>query len=127
MKRPYETCVVFDGTLSDDAVAREQQDIEKLLKKDARLEQVLAWGKRRLASEIRGIRTGIYYLFLYESEGDVPVQLEKRFKLNANVLRHLTVRRDGKTEAAQRPVAEKAEGEETDAGKDEPAEAKGEE
>jgi small subunit ribosomal protein S6 len=92
VKRSYETCVVYDGTLSDEVVSKEQQQVEQLLKKSATLEKVNTWGKRKLAYEIGKRRTGVYILFEYKAEGDVPVQLERLFKLNQNVLRYLTVR-----------------------------------
>jgi len=104
MKRPYETCVLFDGTLSDEAVAKEQQAIEQLLTQDSELEKVEPWGRRTLAYEIRKKKTGVYFLFKYRSEGDVPARLDKRLKLNQNVLRFLTLRRDPRFEDKIIPV-----------------------
>jgi len=101
VKRPYETCVVFDGTLSDDVIAKEQQQVEKLLNQSAEIEQVRSWGRRRLAYAIKRKRSGVYCLFLYQGEGDVPVKLERMFKLNQNVLRYLTVCRDPDAQLAE--------------------------
>jgi small subunit ribosomal protein S6 len=49
-------------------------------------------GRRRLAYPIQKFEDGIYIRFLYDSEADVPRELERRFRLSDNVLRHLTVR-----------------------------------
>ena len=51
-------------------------------------------GRRRLAYPIQKFEDGIYIRFLYDSESEVPRELERRFRLSDNVLRHLTVRRD---------------------------------
>jgi small subunit ribosomal protein S6 len=94
---------LFDGTLGDDAIAREQQAVEQFFKKNAEIENVEAWGRRRLAYEIRRKKTGVYFLFKYKSEGDVTVKFEHEFKLNQNILRYLTVVRDPRNEGRIRP------------------------
>ena len=52
------------------------------------------WGKRKLAFPIRKRAMGVYYLFEYESDGDMAAKLERMFKLNQNVLRYLIAQRD---------------------------------
>ena len=49
-------------------------------------------GRRRLAYPIRKFEDGVYRLFLYDSESDVPKELDRRFRLSDKILRHLTVR-----------------------------------
>ncbi|MBD3393650.1 MAG: 30S ribosomal protein S6 [Chitinivibrionales bacterium] len=108
MKRPYETCIVFDGTLGDDVIEKERQQVEESLKKAADLEQVHPWGRRRLAFEIDRKRNGVYYLFEYQAEGDAVTKLEKQFKLNQHVFRYMTVVRKPGTKAAPPESADKA-------------------
>jgi small subunit ribosomal protein S6 len=101
VKRLYETVVVFDGTQSDEALHKEQVQIEDLLKQNASFEKVDVWGKRSLAYPIRKKRLGFYCLFLYEGEGGAINALERQLKLNELVLRYLTVVRDVKNDAAR--------------------------
>jgi small subunit ribosomal protein S6 len=65
-------------------------------------------GRRRLAYPIQKHEDGIYIRFLYDSEAEVPRELERRFRLSDNVLRHLTVRleRDWAEQAKQDAVRE---------------------
>ena len=91
MKRPYESIVIFDGALSDDAISGESRKIEEFLSKNTEFESTVVWGKRHLAYPIRKKKTGVYHLFLYKGEGNVAVKLEKFLKLNEAVLRHLSV------------------------------------
>jgi small subunit ribosomal protein S6 len=49
-------------------------------------------GRRRLAYPIRKFEDGVYTRFLYDSEAGVPKELQRRFGLSDQVLRHLTVR-----------------------------------
>jgi small subunit ribosomal protein S6 len=51
-------------------------------------------GRRRLAYPIKEFDEGVYVRLLYDSNGDVPRELERRIRLSDNVLRGLTVRLD---------------------------------
>jgi small subunit ribosomal protein S6 len=101
VKRPYESVIVFDGTLPDDILLKEQTQIEEFLKQNATVEKVDVWGKRSLAYLIRKKKLGYYCLYQYEGEGAVTGALERHIKLNERVLRHLTVVRDMKNEKAR--------------------------
>jgi small subunit ribosomal protein S6 len=107
--RPYETAVVIDGTLSDDAIQREQQQLEDFFKSNSEFESVDVWGKRALAYTIRKKKSGHYAIFNYKAEGGVPAAFEKHIKLNESILRHLTVVRDLKNAAAREAFAARKE------------------
>jgi small subunit ribosomal protein S6 len=49
-------------------------------------------GRRHLAYPIQKFDDGVFIRFLYDSEADVPKELERRSGLSDKVLRHLTVR-----------------------------------
>jgi small subunit ribosomal protein S6 len=91
LKRPYETVVIYDATLSDDTVQSESGKLEEFLRKNAEFEQTVVMGKKHLAYPIRKKKAGVYHLYLYKGEGDVAGMVEKHLKLNASVLRHLSV------------------------------------
>jgi len=103
--RPYETAVVIDGTLADDTIRKEQEQLEEFFKANSEFEKTDEWGKRALAYTIRKKKTGHYVIFSYKAEGGVPAAFEKHIKLNENILRHLTVVRDLKNEAAREALA----------------------
>ncbi len=105
MKRHYESVIVFDGTLSDDVIQKEQKQIEEFLSANADFEKADQWGKKALAYPIKKKRSGFYVLFLFEAEGEVPAALEKHLKLNENVLRIMTVLRNLKNEALKQAAA----------------------
>jgi small subunit ribosomal protein S6 len=86
--------VIFDGTLPEEAVRKEVGLIEKLLQTSGELEKTEEWGKRTLAFNINKKRLGLYFLFTFNGDGTLPGKVEKLFKLNANVLRHLMVIRE---------------------------------
>jgi small subunit ribosomal protein S6 len=51
-------------------------------------------GRRRLAYPIRKYDDGVYTLFLYDAEAEVPKELERRVRISDKVLRWLTVRHE---------------------------------
>lgn len=104
MKKPYESVIVFDGTLPDDVLQKEQQQIEEFLKSNATFEKTDVWGKRNLAYQIRKKKTGYYCMFLFEGDGEVVSGLTRLIKLNEAVLRHLTVVRNVKNDEARAAV-----------------------
>lgn len=105
MKRPYESMVVFDGTLPEDVLQKEQKQIEDLIAQHAEFEKTDVWGKKSLAYTVRKKRTGYYCLFLFSGSGDIATIIDKNIKLNQNILRHLTVSRDLKNDIARQNVA----------------------
>lgn len=104
MQRPYETMVVFDGTLPDDVLQKEQKMVEELLTQNADFEKTDIWGKKQLAYQIRKKRSGYFCLFLFECNIDIVPIIDKHVKHNDNILRHLTVLRNLKNEAARQKL-----------------------
>ncbi len=96
MKQNYETVVIFDGTLPDDVVQKESAAFEEFLKMNAEFGKTEVWGKKNLAYEIKKKRTGVYHLFIFQDQSEkfITGKIDKFFKLNTKVLRHLTVIRE---------------------------------
>jgi ribosomal protein S6 len=86
--------VLFDGSLPEETIRNEHQRIEQFVKDNADLDETVEWGKRTMAFEIKGKKSGVYYLYHYTGEGDMPAKLERSFKMNTSILRHLTVVRN---------------------------------
>ena len=53
IKRAYETVFVVDTTLGDDAVKSLVEKFKALIEKNATIDQIDEWGKKRLAYETR--------------------------------------------------------------------------
>ena len=90
--RQYETMVIIDAMISDDAIKAEVENIGKsitdgngeILRRDD-------WGKRKLASTINKRQHGYYVIFYYKAEASVVANMEAALKLNENVLRWMTL------------------------------------
>jgi len=51
-------------------------------------------GKRRLAYEIDDVREGYYVVMHFKSNADQAKELERRLRLNDDVLRQIVIRKD---------------------------------
>jgi small subunit ribosomal protein S6 len=85
----------------DDAV---QKDIIKKVQTlietgGGQVEAVDVWCKRDLATPIEKNLQGYYVLIKYEGPGTLNKELEARFKINENVLRHMVTLSLPKVEA----------------------------
>jgi len=105
----YETIVVFDGALPQDAIEKESKKVEELLSANGKIVKIDEWGKRVLAYQIDKKTTGFYALFVYEFNGNAGKFIEDNFKFNENIIRYLTViHEEANIFAAAKPESEKA-------------------
>ena len=88
----YETTVVFDPGLEE---ARINEEVDRLSQTigqaGGEVLDVQRWGKRKLAYLIRKRRDGSYIHVKHKSPPGLIVEMDRRFRLNESVLRHLTV------------------------------------
>ena len=78
--------------IPDESIASEFDAIGKLIESQGKLVKLDRWGKRKLAYSIRKRTHGEYAVFYYEAgSGALAAELDKRLRINENVLRWLTV------------------------------------
>ncbi len=88
----YETVFILDPGLDENQVNEEVQKVETLITSHGgKVLDVQRWGRKRLAYEIRRKRDGVYTLIKHESTGESVKELERRLRLDENVMRVLTV------------------------------------
>ena len=93
----YETGFIVSPQLAEDETTKLiQQMAEVVAQKKGRLIKQDVWGKRRLAYSIKRQNEGVYVFFTYEGGGDIPQELERRFKQVDTIIRYLTVKRDAR-------------------------------
>ena len=87
----YETTVIIDTVLDQKKTDEVIKKYEEVIKTDGTIIETEKWGKKRLAYAIQKKPTGYYVHFRYEAAGDIPAKMEKDFKLDASILRFMTV------------------------------------
>jgi len=91
MAKLYETVVLVDAMLPDEAIQSEFDAIQQYIEKEGKLLKLDRWGKRKMAYEIRRRSHSDYAVFYYEGNAGIPAELEKRFRINENILRWMTI------------------------------------
>ncbi|MGH7681048.1 MAG: 30S ribosomal protein S6 [Candidatus Eiseniibacteriota bacterium] len=88
----YETTVIYDPGLEE---ARVNEEVERVTQPIAQsggeVIEVQRWGKRKLAYVIRKRRDGTYVHVKHKSPPELIAEMDRRFRLNESVLRHLTI------------------------------------
>ncbi|MCX6161697.1 MAG: 30S ribosomal protein S6 [Ignavibacteriae bacterium] len=91
-KRNYEIYIILDGNSEDPVIEDIITKYESWLKKnEAEINIIDKIGRRRLAYAIKRIQNGYYICFEVLAPAEIIAKLERAFKLDDNVIRHLTV------------------------------------
>lgn len=106
MERFYETIFILRPTLNDQEIADSIESYRSLLSREgAEILHEEDYGKKKLAYTIRHFQNGHYAIFHYRSKPSAVSELERTFKISEDILRYLTVRRDGPVEKKEKAQA----------------------
>ena len=92
--RYYETIYIVNTNYDSNTVDKCKEEIEKELKGllNAKIINHYIWSKKRLAYQIEKQKYGLFILLQFESDNISKMpSFNKWMKLNANIMRHMTV------------------------------------
>jgi len=93
--RNYETTFICRPDLEDEeqeAIQDKYKDI--ITENNGEINDINIWGTRKMAYEIKDYRKGFYTIINFNSKPDLVKELDRRFKIDDNVIRHLIVREE---------------------------------
>jgi small subunit ribosomal protein S6 len=91
----YELGVIVKADLEEEAFRAEMERVKGFIDRfGGTIEKIDEWGRRKLAYPIEKLTEGMYTFITYSSEGSTPKEVEARLRLQENILRFLTVRKD---------------------------------
>lgn len=94
--RFYETTVVFSPGSDEAATLHEIEKITQTITGGpGTIVATQRWGTKRMAYPIQKHAQAQYIHFVYQAPPAVPAKLESMFRINENILRHLTVLVEG--------------------------------
>ena len=88
----YETLFVVNPNLSEEDTKAVIDKFTAIIGENGSVTEVKEWGKRRLAYPINYINEGYYVLVDFEAAAELPAELERRFRIDENILRSIVVR-----------------------------------
>src|SRR5436305_6690847 len=94
-KRIYEVVFIIDPDTPDEEIKRLTENLQTIVTdQGGTITKSEVMGRRQLAYQIGRKNEGIYVLFEIEGTGREIAELERRMRVNDQVLRYLTVRVD---------------------------------
>jgi len=91
--RTYESAVLMNAALEDEQIQSIISHIKDIVSKnDGELIDFEDWGRKRLAYMIGKNKIGYYAIFRFKAPPIVLTKLERMYKLDENILRHLTIK-----------------------------------
>ena len=95
VQRYYETIFITPPELSEDDVEKVITDVKDIFaSRGAEVERIERWGRRRLAYPVKRRDEGWYVLLQVMGSGDAVQEVERRLRINDNVIKYLSVRLD---------------------------------
>ena len=108
-KRVYEVIFIVDPGTQEDEVTRLTENLRTIVTdQGGTINKSEVLGRRQLAYRIGHSNEGIYVLFEIEGTGREIAELERRMRVNDQVLRYLTVRVDEDRQRAEKLRARRA-------------------
>ncbi len=93
----YEVTFIINPVLEEDQVKTVKENFESFItEKGAEIDEVDEWGIKRLAYEMDGKNSGYYVNAYFHAPSTIVKDLERYFKLQENVIRHLMLKYDNK-------------------------------
>ena len=90
----YEAVIVISLKLGEEAVNETVKKFKELIEKNATVEKVDEWGKRRLAYPINKETDAYYVLFDFKSGPEFPAELDRITKITDGVLRSMIIKKE---------------------------------
>ena len=94
-KRTYEVVFIINPDADDNEVMRLSEAMQKIItNQGGSITKTEMMGRRKLAYEINHKREGVYVLLEVEGTGGEIAELERRMRVNDQILRYMTIRVD---------------------------------
>ena len=90
----YETVMVVTLKKGEEAIQSVVERFKTLIEQNATLKNVDEWGKRKLTYLINKESEGYYVLFEFESEAAFPAELDRKFRINEDVIRSMIIKKE---------------------------------
>ena len=87
----YETVYILEPAFDENRTAEEATKVSGWITDlGGEVVEVPKWGKRRLAYEIERKRDGVYTMIVWNGQGPMVKEIERRLRLNESIMRVLT-------------------------------------
>jgi small subunit ribosomal protein S6 len=91
----YEVLYIINAGLEEEATKALIEKFSGIVTENGGVvDSIDEWGKRRLAYLIDDMSEGFYVLMKFQAKSDLPLELERNFKITDGVIRYMITRQD---------------------------------
>ena len=90
----YEVLFIIDPALEDEKKEATIEAVKEIIAAEGEVGNVDVWGMRKLAYPIQKKSEGYYVVIEFKAEPTLPKELDRRLRINENVMRHIIVCQD---------------------------------
>ena len=104
--RQYELVYIVTPDATEEQIAELHTQVEQIVQRySGTFDKTENWGRKKLAYSIAHHREGVYVVETITGSGELMKEIERRLKVNDQVIRHLVVRVDEELRVAERTRA----------------------
>lgn len=92
--RSYETMFIVRPQMTPEEADKVLEEVQNVINAKGEVTSTDKWGKRQFAYEIEHQTEGYYYVVQFNAPPDYVSEVDRRLKINDNILRHIIVRTD---------------------------------
>lgn len=90
----YETMYIISPTVDEEQVKALVEKFNNLISEHGEIQKVEEWGRKKLAYEVQDQKEGYYVLVYFSANPEFPLELERNFKINENILKYLILNKE---------------------------------
>jgi len=94
--KKYEVMFIINSTIEEDAKTALVEMAQEVIAADGEVIKVDLLGNKKLAYPIEKRNDGYYVLITFKAGKDLPKELDRRFRISENIMRHLITVQEGK-------------------------------
>lgn len=89
----YETIFLMKDDITEEQRTTVIEEIRDYLTKNGKISVEENLGKKKLAYKVREYEYAYYYLIQFVGKADIISELERKYRINENILKFITIRR----------------------------------
>lgn len=89
----YETIFLMKDDITEEQRNTVIEEIRDYLTKNGKISVEENLGKKKLAYKVREYEYAYYYLIQFVGKADIISELERKYRINENILKFITIRR----------------------------------
>lgn len=90
----YETIFLMKDDITEEQRNTVIEEIRDYLTKNGKISEEENLGKKKLAYKVREYEYAYYYLIQFVGKADIISELERKYRINENILKFITVKRE---------------------------------